>query len=292
MKALYRKVFSKNVRNRIYRLRLNVLRFLKQTGVAFVSILPSSVRIFLKEHIQVVHKMDYPKADIFINVSSSTESKLRTHSCLKEPETIEWIENMISPGDVFYDIGANIGAYSLVAARFHKGDVQVFAFEPSFLNFDQLNRNIYLNHCESTITPVHVALAEKKGVGRFYYHNLKTGGALHSFGNPLDCHHKPFIPVYSQTIYCYSIDELIEEFNMPAPHHIKLDVDGTELDILKGAQRTLSRPQVKTILVEVDSNDDAIMEYLNQKGFELHSIHSQGGDDEGKMYNCIFIRRS
>jgi len=77
-----------------------------------------------------VGRVDYAGAQIHLKLSSPQEVK-RLTACAKEPWTIEWIETWLGPGETLYDIGANVGAYSLVAAEQHGGDVSVVAFEPA-----------------------------------------------------------------------------------------------------------------------------------------------------------------
>ena len=70
----------------------------------------------------------------------------------KEPDTIEWIDSFFREGDVIYDIGANIGQYSLYAAKKLKGNCRILAFEPEALNYSKLNKNIVLNNLTDSIT--------------------------------------------------------------------------------------------------------------------------------------------
>ena len=70
----------------------------------------------------------------------------------KEPDTLAWIDGFLKPGDVFYDVGANIGQYALYAAKRLGGQCRVLAFEPEALNYAKLNTNIVLNGQSETIT--------------------------------------------------------------------------------------------------------------------------------------------
>ena len=142
--------------------------------------------IELRNGIKVTGKMDYARHDIYLHVDSMTEYETRLHSCRKEPDTVQWIEDSMKPGDIFYDVGANVGAYSLVAAKCFAGAVKVYAFEPAFLNFSQLCRNIFLNNCQETVFPLSVALSDKTIIDEFNYHDLVTGGSLHTLGETID----------------------------------------------------------------------------------------------------------
>ena len=70
----------------------------------------------------------------------------------KEPETIAWIDDRVLPGDVFYDIGANIGVFSLYSAKVKKATV--IAFEPHAKNYGILNENIFLNYARQNQLPL------------------------------------------------------------------------------------------------------------------------------------------
>ena len=78
----------------------------------------------------------------------------------KEPETLDWIDTL-KPGTVLWDIGANIGLYSVYAA---KRGLEVVSFEPSVFNLELLARNINLNHLEKEITIFSYPISEKNGL--------------------------------------------------------------------------------------------------------------------------------
>ena len=88
------------------------------------------------------------------------------------------MESNYQAGEVFFDIGANVGAYSLVASKFLDGDLKVYAFEPSFVTFSQLCRNIQLNALSSSIIPLQIVLAEQTGMETLNYSNLDPGGRV------------------------------------------------------------------------------------------------------------------
>ena len=87
------------------------------------------------------------------------ERKWRARSCKKEPWTVAWIEESMSGGGVLYDVGANVGTFSLVAAKVCARRGTVVAFEPGFASYAHLCGNIVLNRCEAIIIPVPLALA-------------------------------------------------------------------------------------------------------------------------------------
>ncbi|HKP47724.1 MAG TPA: FkbM family methyltransferase [Pyrinomonadaceae bacterium] len=293
MKELFRKNLGQSRYERLARLKgliLNpgrapatVTRWLVRRHAA------PRVMLDVKNSINLVERMDYERGDIFLNVDSECEFSLRTNSCKKEPDTVNWIETFIKEGDVLFDIGANVGAYSLVAAKFFNGKVKVYAFEPAIFNFSQLCRNIQLNKSQDTIVPLALALSDETTIGQFNYHNQIPGGSLHTFGKAIDHVGNVFEPEYVQPMLSFRIDDLIEQFKVPVPNHIKIDVDGIELSVLRGADRTLANPVVRSVLVELEQgeSEQAITAFLQSKGFKLNSKYTRLTPG---MLNCIFLR--
>ena len=222
----------------------------------------------------MVGQLDYERHTIYMYVDSIIENNVRLHSCEKEPGTVEWIEEWFKPGDVLYDIGANVGAYSLVTFRFLNGGTQVYAFEPGFVTFPQLCRNIHLNGAGQAIVPFQVALGDSTAITAFHYQNLLPGGALHALGESIDQYGNPFQPVFTSPTLSYRLDDFVSQFSLPPPNHVKLDVDGTEYQVLKGAEKALTNPQLRTVLLEVSEEHPHTMDVvslLETKDFVLHS---------------------
>lgn len=272
-------------RQRLYQVQVSLFR-----GLA--GLLPGMSRVALRSAIDVKGRMDYRKDDIFLNVGSWIEYDKRLKSCSKEPETVTWIEDFVREGDVVYDIGANVGAYSLLIAKHLNGKGKVYAFEPSFSTFAQLCGNVALNRCGQTVSPMYVALAEHTGMAYFNYTSMDAGTALHALGDGSGIGRV----VHRQPILSFSLDELIERFAMEAPQHIKLDVDGIEFDILRGARHTLADTGLRTIIVETEETregSDGIRDLLHEAGFVLHSehVHNQNPYHPGPyVRNCIFVK--
>jgi len=191
---------------------------------------------------------------------------------------VDWIESWFKPGDVFYDIGANVGVYSLVAFSFLSGKTKIYAFEPGFVTFSQLCKNIYLNHAGEAIVPLQVALFDQTSITTFHYQNLVTGGALHALGDPIDQHGGQFQPVFTLPTLSYRLDDFVQQFDLLLPNHIKIDVDSTEYQILKGAKEMPSRSELRSILLEFNQeheDSDKIAELLEEHGLVLYSRRNE-----------------
>ncbi|NJL53855.1 FkbM family methyltransferase [bacterium] len=263
----------------------------------FLKSLPNSLKLAIKPEIEIVSKLDYEKREILLSIDSEIEYGIRVNSCKKEPETVNWIETLIHKGEVLYDIGANVGTYSLVAAKFWQHDIEIYAFEPSFVNFAQLCKNVVLNRCSDCLYPLQIGLSDRTGIEIFNYQNLKAGGALSALGEPIDWKGDEFQPVFTQHLLSYKIDDLVSQLNLPIPNHLKIDVDGIELAILHGASRTLEHESVRSLLIEIEEGDreaTEIVEFLRSKGFGIQSKHRyvHGGENSpfANVYNYIFWR--
>lgn len=212
------------------------------------SVLDREMALKLKDDIRVIAPLDYPSSDIRLDTRSAAEL-VRLSASKKEPWTVSWIEGARA-GDILFDVGANVGAYSLIAAR-QPAKIRVFAFEPSFENYAALCRNVAHNRCESLVTPLPIALGARTGIDTFNYYALDPGSALHTLGASIDYRGQPFEPKLRQQVVSMSLDDAVRVLGLPLPSHLKIDVDGTEMDVLQGAARTLSDPFFRSLLIEI-----------------------------------------
>ena len=237
--------------------------------------------------------MDYPGGRILLQVESEFEYKVRLQSCAKEPGTVRWIETDLRGGDVLFDVGANVGAYSLVAAICHGRSVRVFAFEPAALTYGQLVRNVALNHVEGQVTPMPVALSNHTGLEILHYSTLTAGAALHSLGSAAEGGPPRDTGTFQQPVVTFRLDDLIREFSLPVPSHIKIDVDGAEERVLAGAAATLGHPTLRSVLVELDEHrpeTDAMVRSLADRGLLVADRHALEGAPGTQMFNYVFRR--
>jgi FkbM family methyltransferase len=212
----------------------------------------------------------------------------------KEPETIEWIDTF-DREDVFWDIGANVGTYSLYAAL--KPDLTVLAFEPAAMNYYVLNRNIEINKLDRNIASFCLAFNDGSCLDHFYMSSTEFGEALHSFARAVDWRNKPFTPKFRQTALGFSIDDFVDRFAPPFPNHIKIDVDGNENSIVEGGVKTLSDQRLKSLLVELNTDRTEycreVIARLEKVGLKLHARKHASMFESGpyaSAYNHIFIR--
>ncbi len=161
----------------------------------------------------------------------------------KEKATIEWIDSF-EDGSVFWDIGANVGVFSLYAAKTKKR-LNILAFEPSASNFAVFVKNIELNEADNIITPMLIALSSKTQLDYLHMQTNEPGNTGAQFGQ------KAPTKGFKQGILGYSADDFVAQFKTPIPNYIKIDVDGLEKEILLGAEKILKNKNVKSIAIEL-----------------------------------------
>jgi len=227
-------------------------------------------------------RLDYPDHDIWLRATSATERRWRARACAKEPWTVRWIQDHIGRGEVLYDIGANVGAFSLIAALAR--GATVVAFEPGYATFARLCENIQLNACGHSIVPVPLPLSDATGLLTFNYRSLEPGQSRHELGEAFGAA-TPSTAPYAQPMCAITLDRAVADFGLPAPHHLKIDVDGGELRVLKGAGAVLRGAALRTILIESDAAAwDAVAAALEAAGFTLRTRHERPEKREAPLY--------
>lgn len=185
----------------------------------------------------------------------------------EEEEIIKWIDSF-NKDDIFYDIGANVGNYSLYAAK-TKG-IKVYAFEPEINNVQLLYANLYKNGLSQQCVPLPLACDRETKIKPFYIREFTKGGAINSIGRKsifLENDKDLFI----QDTLCMKVDDAVKFFCIPLPTKVKIDVDTNELNVIEGMDKTLD--QVKEIYIELYTQFDEhkkVMHILEQKGFVVH----------------------
>ncbi len=165
----------------------------------------------------------------------------------KEPATIAWLESF-KADDVFIDIGANVGMYSLYAGVMR--GARVFAFEPESQNYAELNRSIFLNAAHEKITAYCAGLGPTSTLTTLLLNGMTTGGSFHDLSTP--SHDYARASRFAQGAVSFALDQLIAGGAVMQPTHIKIDVDGHEDKVLAGMTATLALPGLRTLLVECD----------------------------------------
>lgn len=187
---------------------------------------------------------------------------------VSEPETLCWLKSAPT-GSELWDVGANMGIYSVYAAAICH--LQVRAFEPEAGNFALLNRNIMLNDLGGAITSYCCGLSDHSGLTTLYKHHDFESSAINSVGVELDAHLKPHKAVHRQGIAVFSGDDLIAHHQLPPPAYIKIDVDGIEHLIVNGMSGLL-KSSCQSLLVELNTElpeHQRAIERISQSGLHI-----------------------
>lgn len=201
-----------------------------------------------------------------------------------EPETVAWID-ALPEASMLWDIGANIGVYSLYAAFVR--NIRVAAFEPAAASHAALCRNIEINGLDEMIQPFCLALSDVSGVDYLYMANTGAGHSMHAFAQNTSAE-GAIKTRFKQSVIGYSVDDFQSAFDVPPPDYVKLDVDSIEAKIIDGARNTLTR-HVKSILVEADqpaerTQESEIIKLLSSMGFRMRA---GAGDARNYIFDKI-----
>ncbi|MDC1280906.1 FkbM family methyltransferase [bacterium] len=224
--------------------------------------------IIIAENSQSLRKISTNNSYLyFYETNSLTKYRIDTFF-QKEPETLEWIDGF-NKNSIFWDVGANIGLYSIYAAK--TKSCNVTAFEPSVFNLNLLARNIYINSVHNNINILPIILSNKNSMGLFQNSSIVQGAALSGLMQNNNNIINPSISECEYKLPVFKLDLVSSIFNLNKPKYLKIDVDGLEYQILRGSNDILKN--LHSILIEVDERDSkqtkSISQLMEIKGFYL-----------------------
>ncbi|NQW30102.1 MAG: FkbM family methyltransferase [Ignavibacteria bacterium] len=231
-----------------------------------------------------------------IDASEFLQSHLFLYGSYELP-TVKFIRSFLKNGMTAVDVGAQIGYLTLVMATIDKS-IAVHAVEPEPVNINKLKSNIALN-CLRNVTVHEVGLSDKDGGIRLYLsndHNAGTHSTVQNVANVSD----NFVD-----INCYTLDSMMSDGRIKDCHLIKIDVEGGELEVIKGALNTLSNSKPVIIMELSDALQNArgfsTMEF--KRLMQDHGYSSFTISDSGKlilssteighaMENVVFVHQN
>jgi len=185
---------------------------------------------------------------------------------------MKYLENQMQPGNVMVDVGANLGIYSMIAGKLVGDHGKVLAFEPSFTTFEFLKKNQILNGLKN-ISCFPVALSDTAGTATLY-HSSDIGshslGQIDGMGN-------------LEEIEMTTMDKVVATEGLERIDLIKIDVEGAEELVLKGAEMSIKRWR-PTVIFERHINlperlglpADGAWNFLADLGYHFYRVNSQG----------------
>lgn len=240
----------------------------------------------------MVMRVPVPGGEVAFYVPAALLHDRAAGMLTKEPDTIRWLD-ALGTGDVLWDVGANVGVFSLYAAV--RARCRVLAFEPSAANFHVLGRNVQLNP-GAKVDAYCVALAGETGLGSMNLASAAMGMAMAQFGKPGE--RSPYWQGPAggtHGMVGFTVDEFVARFSPPFPTHMKVDVDGLEPAILRGAAATLRDPRLVSVMAEIPLNDPEArrqcLALLEEAGFALAGQGAEQGEGRLRAANHRFERR-
>jgi FkbM family methyltransferase len=199
--------------------------------------------------------------------SDNLDDLLENHRLSDASELIEWLNEC--RGLVAIDIGANRGQTSIAMSRnFEK----VYALEPHLINFVDLRDSLDLNGCHN-VEAIQIAATDMSG---FTSLNVSTDYGHHSL-EPI--HISQFCE--TQTVESICLDDFAERYGLPRINLVKIDVEGHELSVLKGASRLLTSALIDQLIFEhspvlldlADRSRSEVLEFLNTHGYQVFDLN-------------------
>jgi len=243
-----------------------------------LQLLPESVRARVQGHLTEILlsrtvTMDTPRGKLLFTALGRSGAGRGMTMLTKQPLTIEWIDRF-EPGSVFWDVGANVGVYTLYAAL--RGDTKVVAVEPAAVNYFLLTANCEANGFDDRVQCLLAGLGGRRTLATL---EVSQFAPASSFGFRNKEHHG-----YPgrQAALMFPMDQLVEEYGLPCPNYIKIDVPGLSEEILAGAARTLQRPELRELHIEAredSSGGRRILETLKRSGMYPHGSERHGSTD-------------
>ena len=248
-------------------------------------------RCLLKLGIPLINTTNVDGFSIRFKTSTFLEYFLRAEeSYSREEVTMHWIRNCVSDGDVVMDIGANVGAYSLLLGKKLKpSGGQVYSIEPEAGNFSALGNNILLNDLSGTVIPFCFAFGDIRRVGKFFVASREVGSSMHALDESISDGVK-FEPKHIQGVLVESMDTFVSSPEIRFPNHVKIDVDGLEKMIVANMKCTLGDRRLRSIMieVEVELSDGQIEQTIESFGFVERLRERMAGRE---IYNILYERK-
>jgi FkbM family methyltransferase len=185
-----------------------------------------------------------------------------------EPQKQQWMVREIRSNSVFWDVGANVGFYSLLGSKL-VGPGKVFAFEPVPRNIEYLTKHLALNRAKN-VEILEIAVSDRIGKSSFEIED--TGSMGHLSGNG------------TLTVPTATLDSLVEQGKVLAPNCVKMDIEGAELLALRGAADTFRqfRP-VLFLATHGKQVENECCQLLESWGYEWRSIQDKSDGDLGEF---------
>jgi len=212
-----------------------------------------------------------------------TGATMNFYCGLHEAADMAFVLHVLRPGDVFLDVGANVGSYTILASGV--AQARTLALEPIPATFERLLRNLRLNDLLSRVDARRLAVGATEGSVRFTAGRDTTNRAVSLLPSPSQ--------ETTVEVPLTSLDQLLRE--APPPVVWKVDVEGYEPEVLSGAAAVLQHLHLSAVLLEADT--PALQRTMEQAGFARYSydifsrtLSPASGPGSSGGHNQLWIR--
>jgi FkbM family methyltransferase len=213
-----------------------------------------------------------------------TEAAIRgylANGIMYEPDVSAIMFRILAEGDIAIDVGANVGYFTLLMGLISGPRGHVVAFEPGDENVQRLRANLALTGLEN-VTMVETAASAQPGELTFFINSDNAGGSAlwdpAQYPGNVKCQENP-LPLRIQAT---TIDAEMERLGLDAPKLIKIDTEGAEHEVLKGARKLLATGKVPYIVAELHEFG---LDKMGSSQMELRGFMAQFGYETFAMYN-------
>ena len=175
-----------------------------------------------------------------------------------EPLQSQSFQQLLQPGEIVFDVGAHVGYYTVLSSVLVGPSGRVISFEPVAANLAYLRRHVLINECDN-VSILPICVGDRAGTAQFNDSEGTGVGHLDDDGS-LEVQVRP-------------LDELIGSGELPVPQFIKIDVEGAEMQVLRGAEQLLSQHHPSLILsTHGDELDATCWSWLRDRGYDLDHL--------------------
>ena len=200
----------------------------------------------------------------------------------------EVFSQYLKPKDIFYDLGANVGFFRILAAKIVGSMGKVYAFEPEAVNAATLQRNAELNGF-AQVTVIEKAVSQTTGVEKLWLTEYCGGHSIAPVGTKFD-------PKKCTTVNTISIDDLLQQNEIEPPTFVKIDVEGAEINVLHGMSQTIQEWQPIVIYKVDDEKKEGLLNkqieidnFLLSHGYKIKSLAPSYPESSWNVEHAIAI---
>ena len=194
-----------------------------------------------------------------------------------EPMLNEWANQIIDCNDIVYDVGANVGNYSILFAKkiqHYDGSGHIYSFEPNYLNYKKLRENVSINIVESFITSLQIGLSNSDTLLNYVEERPNTVGASGKITDKKS----------NNSVLALKIDTIINLKNIQQPNHIKIDIDFFTSKLFENTD-WLNLKSLKSVYIEMKTSEEKyIFDKFYQNNFKLYKKHKESLDDTNYLF--------